>query len=70
MSTILIPILAAFALTGLVGTVVHFLIAALIGYLIYFVVGWFIKDAQAMKIVGLIIGLVLLLVGLQMFGIV
>ncbi len=45
------------------------LVAALVGYVIYFLVGLFIKDGTAMKVIGIIIGLLFLLFALRELGV-
>ncbi len=44
------------------------LVAALVAYIIFYVVGLFIKDGTVMKIIGIVLGLLLLLYALNQFG--
>ncbi len=46
------------------------LVVALVAWIVWkYVLGAFIKDAQVMNVIGIIIGLILLLYALRLFGI-
>lgn len=45
------------------------LVAALVGYIVFYLVGLFIKDGNVMKIIGIVIGLLVLLFALRELGI-
>lgn len=53
----------------MITSLVSLLIAALVLYIVYYLASLFIKDATVMKIVGIILGLILLLYGLRVFHI-
>jgi len=48
---------------------IRVLVAALVAWILFYVVSLFVKDGTIMKIVGIIIGLILLLYGLKEFGV-
>lgn len=54
----------------LVTPLIHLLIAVLVALIIIYCVGLFISDAKILTVVRLIIGLLLLVYGLQLFGLI
>ncbi|MEP6671706.1 MAG: hypothetical protein ABJF10_21275 [Chthoniobacter sp.] len=53
----------------MITSLISLLLCALVLYLIWWVVGLFISDGTIMKIIGIILGLVLLIYGLRVFHI-
>ena len=51
----------------MITSLITLLIVALVLYVIYYLAGLFIKDGNVMKIIGIILGLVLLIYGLRLF---
>jgi len=50
-------------------SLISLLIVALVLYIVWYLASLFIKDGTVMKIIGIILGLVLLLYGLHLFHI-
>lgn len=53
----------------MITSLITLLIVALVLYVIWYLASLFIKDGTIMKIIGIILGLVLLLYGLKLFHI-
>lgn len=53
----------------MITALITLLIVALVAFIIWYVVGLFISDARIMKVIGLILGLIVLLYGLKLFNV-
>jgi putative effector of murein hydrolase LrgA (UPF0299 family) len=53
--------------TGMLTSLLSILVAALVLFIVFYIVGIFVKDETIMKIVGIILGLVLLIYSLGQF---
>lgn len=53
----------------MITSLITLLVVALVLWLIWYLAGIFIKDGTAMKIIGIILGLILLLYALRLFHI-
>lgn len=52
----------------MISLLITFLIVVLVAYLVWYAICIFIEDAKAKKLIGIIIGLIVLLYALQLFG--
>lgn len=53
----------------MITALITLLVAALVLWIIWYIVGLFIKDGTIMRIIGIVLGLLLLLYALRLFGV-
>ena len=52
------------------GSLITFLVAVVVALVVFVCVGYFVADSRIRNVVGLILGLVVLLYGLKIFGLI